>query len=190
MKRTKRLLRKKWDETFYDFIKARFYKFESEFAEHASLMKWVALRILAPLAIFYMLAGLLVFEVYLVGSLFLGSLFFVYSNFLPDLDSLIIVTKNKKLSSRWFYRYSLLLFAPLFIYYAVSGHAKPIYADKPKEFHGVDSLITYIVFLFVLGFLFWRNPIQHTILPVFGGLGYLTHLVVDKMVLDYGGSGD
>lgn len=182
MKRTKRLLRKKWDSAFYSFIRASFYKFENEFIEHAALMKWVALRVLLPLAVFYVLVGLLFFEAYLVGSIFLGSLFFIYSNFLPDLDSLIITTRKRKLSSSWSGKYALLLFAPVFVYYAVSGQAKPIYSTKAKEFHSIDSLITYVIFLFLLGFLFWRNPIQHTILPVFGGLGYFTHLVVDKVI--------
>lgn len=185
MKRTKRLLRKKWDGVFSSFVRAEFLKVESEFKEHAALMRWVFLRILVPLAVFYVLAGVLLFEVYMVGSLFLGSLFFVYSNFLPDLDSLMIPTKKRKLSSRWFEKYSLLLFAPIFVYYAASGQAKPIYSTTPKEFHRIKALAIYAIFLFALGFLFWRNPLQHTILPIFGGLGYATHLAVDKMLLRY-----
>lgn len=182
MQRTRRLLRREWDETFYNIVRASFRKFENEFAEHAALMKWVGLRILVPVAIFYVLAGLVFFKVHLLGSLFLGSLFFIYSNFLPDLDSLISVTKNKELSSRWIEKYALLSLAPVFIYYAVSGQARPIYSGKPKEFHNGDSLTVYVIFLFLVGMLFWSDPLQRTILPVFGGLGYATHLAVDKII--------
>lgn len=181
MKRTNTILMKKWDDVFYCLIKATFDKFGSEVSEHAAFMKWVAKRILMPLAVFYVLTGILFFEIYVVGSVFLGALFFIYSNFLPDLDSLMTPTKDKKKLSKWPEKYMLLFFAPVLVYYAVSGQAKQIYTAKGKEFHSVKALITYMAFLFVVGQIFWRNPLQHTILPIFGGLGYLTHLAVDNI---------
>ncbi|VVB59574.1 Uncharacterised protein [uncultured archaeon] len=181
MKKTNRLLRRKWDDIFYCLIKATFDKFGNEVSEHAAFMKWVAKRILMPLTVFYVLTGLIFFKIYVVGSLFLGALFFIYSNFLPDLDSLMIATNDKKRVSEWHEKYLLLFFAPVLVYYAVSGQAKPIYTTKGKEFHTTKALVTYVCFLFLFGLVLWRNPLQHTILPIFGGLGYLTHLAVDNI---------
>lgn len=182
VRETRRLIEKKWDKHFKKLVKKTFRKLESEVMEHNTLMKWVALRVLLPLIVFYVVVELLFFNTYIIGSIFLGALFFVYSNFLPDLDSLITVTTRAPPSSLS-EKYALLFFAPVLVYYAVSGEAKPIYSRKPKEFHSVKALIAYTIFLLVLGFLFWPNsPLRMTMLPLFGGLGYLAHLVVDGCV--------
>ena len=104
---------------------------------------------------------------------------FIYSNFVPDLDSLLVVSKNTREKSNALELFSLLFLGPLFVYYAISKEAKPIYVKKPKEFHNFRYLLLYSLFLLMIGLLFYDNPLERLALPLFGALGYVTHLSVD-----------
>ncbi len=142
------------------------------------MMVWMFRHVLLPACIFYVIAGLL-FQKNVFDSLFLGLLVFVYSNFVPDWDSLLVVAANKPEGYYPFEKLCLLFFGPLFVYYVVSEEAKPIYAKRPKEFHSLRGLLLYTTFLLIVGLVFYRNGLEQISLPFFGCLGYATHLAVD-----------
>ncbi len=180
MKKTRKQTKRIWDELLSKYVGHTFEKFSREFFEHSSALRWVAMRILLPFAIFYIVVGLLLNES-VFDSLFIGLLVFVYSNFLPDLDSLIKITFTDK-SSPWHLKYSLLFFAPIYVYYAVSGTANPIYSRKPKCFHSLKVALIFSLFVALVGVIFWRNPLERTVLPIFAFLGFATHLIVDGYI--------
>jgi hypothetical protein len=176
MEQSRLALKRVWDGLLARFIGHAFDKVTGEFDEHRGLLVWVAKRVLLPVCLFYVVVGLLLGRNFL-GPLFAGLLVFVYSNFLPDLDSLIKVSERNP--SPWHEKYLLLLFAPVFVYYAVSGNARVIHCREPKVFHSLKSLAAYSAFMAVAGFFFWESPLGWSVLPVFAGLGYATHLAVD-----------
>ncbi|MBS3051945.1 MAG: hypothetical protein J4428_01050 [Candidatus Aenigmarchaeota archaeon] len=153
-------------------------KLRSEIAEHFSFIRWVFKRIFLPIALFYIIVGL-IFKVWIVDSLFLGFFVFIYSNFLPDIDSVFKINAKK---DNWYERYLLLFFAPIILFYLFSENSKHLYSSKPKPFHNLSSVVAYGTFLLILGFLFYRNWLEMISLPVFGIVGYLTHLSVDKYI--------
>jgi hypothetical protein len=179
--KTRENFKKIWDSKIAVLINATFEKFEAELNEHGKLMKWVAKHILIPLAIIYLILGFII-QKRVVDSLFLGFLIFIYSGFVPDLDSLLIVAKNKLEKPDVIEKLALLLLGPVFVYYAISGEAKPIHAKKKKEFHSVEYLAIYCLFLLIIGMVFYGNLLEIISLPIFGGLGYATHLTLDGYI--------
>lgn len=179
MQKTRTLLRQKWDAKLALFVKTSFERFEEEISEHGHFIKWVFKYVIVPLCIFFLLAGFF-FQENMMGSLFIGLLIFLYSNFVPDLDSLLTPTGNReKTRHNRFEKYGLLFAGPLFLYYLLSGEAKPVFVPKAKEFHQTRYLLFYTAFLLLVGLIFWQHPLKNLVLPIFGFLGYATHLFVD-----------
>lgn len=178
LKKTRAKFKKIWDSKLSRLVNATFEKFEAELKEHGKLMKWIFKRVLIPLSILYIVFGLLI-QKNVLDSLFLGFLVFIYSGFVPDLDSLLVVATKKRKETDILEKLGLLFLGPIFVYYAVSGESKPIHAKKPKEFHSIFYLIIYILFLLVIGIIFYGNILERLSLPLFGGLGYATHLALD-----------
>ena len=178
MKRTRKNMKRIWDHRLASLVNATYEKFEAEIAEHDALIRWVAKNILLPVSVFYVIAGLFT-KTNVYDSLFLGAIVFVYSNFVPDLDSLLVVSKDGRATKDWVERLSLLFFGPLFVYYAISKEAKPISAEKLKEFHSTSYLVLYSLFLLLVGLVFYNNRLEQVSLPLYGAMGYATHLAVD-----------
>ncbi len=181
MKKTKQKLGKYWDKIVLKIIPpyANFKKVESEIKEHFSFLNWAFKRIIFPLIIFYVIMGL-AFNTNVFGSIFISLLLFIYSNFLPDTDFLIQKTKNKNRESLWYEIYSLLFFAPVIIYYVIAGRARPLYSTKSRPFHNLQTVFIYGAFLFVIGSIFWTGTLQRLLFPLFGMIGFLIHLMVDR----------
>jgi hypothetical protein len=181
MSKTKQRLSKYWDRIMLKRIPpyGRFKKIEGEINEHFNFIKWMFKRVLVPLMVFYVTIGLIL-NMNVFGSLFLSFLVFVYSNFLPDIDFLIKKTKDKNKDSLWYEKYLLLFFAPVIMYYIIGGRAKPLYSIEDRSFHNLKTVIAYGIFLFVIGSIFWTDALKRLMLPIFGMLGFVFHLMVDK----------
>lgn len=153
MNKTETKLNKYWDELVAKRIPSyvNFKKIEEEIKEHFNFLKWAFKRIILPIAIFYFIAGIIFFKMNVLGSLVIALLVFLYSNFLPDIDFLMKETKDKKLESKWYEKYSLLFFAPVVMYYILDGRKKPIYIIKGKFFHNIKTVTIYGIFLFAVG---------------------------------------
>jgi hypothetical protein len=124
-----------------------------------------------------------------IDSLFLGVIIFVYSHFLPDLLSPFRIRnrKGKNKDETWFKKYALLFLAPLFIF-LLFGDGIPAFKTA-EHFHNVKSLGAYSIFLFLLGLIFYGNMplslgriLEVFSLAIFGSIGYVTHLKVDKIL--------
>lgn len=184
-------------------VKIEFKKMSSEIQEHFQVINWVVKRTFIFAAIAYILLGI-IFKVNILSSLVFGFLVFLYSNFLPDSDSLFSklnfrntpkwyegyarVTRSGKIvrhsrRAKWYEKYLLLLFAPLFIYYRILRKINFLYTDKEKEFHNIKSMLIYSSFLCIIGFILYSTPLESLSIPAFGALGYYTHLLVDKRVV-------
>ena len=179
MKRTRKQLKRVWDIRLAYLVNASYEKFEAEIKEHGALIKWICKNILLPASLFYVIVGLLT-KTNVFDSLFLGFIIFIYSNFVPDLDSILVVSRGKRVKENLLERFGLLFFGPLFVYYAVSGEARPIFVKKPKEFHSVNYLLLYSLFLLVVGLVFYGNVLEQFSLPFFGAMGYAAHLAIDR----------
>lgn len=186
-----------------DFIfpkKISIKKMGSEVKEHFQIISWAIKRIFVIIALVYILFGI-VLRIYVLDSLFLGLIIFLYSNFLPDVDSLfkklnisresswykgyVKITKSRKIlpvaeESKWYEKYALLFFAPIFIYYRVFQKARQLYTAKERPFHNIKSLFVYASFLLLIGVLFYGNVLENLSLSLFGGMGYYAHLFVDR----------
>ena len=183
MNKTKNKLVIYWDNLISTRIPSyvSFHKLEEEIKEHFAFLKWTFKRIILPLAIAYIIAGIFL-KINVLGSLVIALLIFLYSNSLPDTDFLMKATKDKKSESRWYEKYALLFFAPLVIYYILDGRKKPIYVSKNKYFHSFKIVPLYGFFLFILGVILWQQPLKMVILPIFGMLGFSFHLIVDGYI--------
>ncbi|HEY4674567.1 MAG TPA: hypothetical protein VIH48_00770 [Candidatus Bathyarchaeia archaeon] len=164
------------------------WRMEEETSEHVhsavKVFKWAIL----PLSLLYVGANFYFFRENALGSMLWGLLIFFYSSFLPDLPSIYrkkkIDQETKKM--QWYKKYALLLFAPLLIWFLFSGMRQGWVTTE--TFHDFKSLTIYGAFLFVLGFLaFGKLPIdignmtEILSMPLYGLIGYLTHLKVDKI---------
>jgi len=161
---------------------------KEETSEHVRLLvkvfKWVVL----PASLFYVCAGFCVLGENAIESILGATLVFFYSSFLPDLPSIYARKRGKKVTEdlRWYTKYALLLFAPIFILALSSG--MQLRWKTTDNFHNLKSLMIYGAFL-LLGsfFAFVDFPISigdiTEILspPLYGILGYLIHLKVDKI---------
>jgi len=150
------------------------------------VFKWVVL----PASFLYVYLDFCFFGQNALDSMFLGILVFVYSTFLPDLPS---IYRSRKACSKtggttedspWYEKYALLLFAPLFIGAFFLGTR--LRCKTAETFHNFRSLFVYATFLLTLGFFaFGDFPIsigditEILSLPIYGLIGYLTHLRVD-----------
>jgi len=164
------------------------WRMEQETLEHVhssiKVFKWLVL----PLSLIHVSADFCFFGENALGSLLWGILFFFYSNFLPDLPSIYRRKKNSGGTEDlpWYKRYTLLLFAPLLIWILFSGIR--LSWKTTETFHDFKSLTIYGASLFILGFFaFVKFPIsignitEILFIPLYGVIGYLTHLKVDKI---------
>jgi len=169
-------------------LKFPVWRMEEETSEHIHLLikvfKWAVL----PLSLLYVFADFYFFGENAFDSMLWGVLVFFYSNFLPDLPSIYRRKKNnvKTDDLPWYKKYALLLFAPLLIWFLFSG-IQPKWKTT-ETFHDLKSLTIYGTFLLILGFFaFVKFPIEVgniteiVSLPLYGVVGYLTHLKVDKI---------
>jgi hypothetical protein len=160
---------------------------EEETSEHVRSLCTV-LCFLLPASFLYVFTDFYVFKENVMDSMLWGLLIFLYSNFLPDLPS-IYRRKKKNGETKdlaWYKKYSLLLFAPLLIWAFYSGIR--LSWRTTDTFHNFKSLTVFGVFLFLWGlFAFGDLPIsvgditKIVSLPLYGLIGYLTHLKVDKI---------
>lgn len=182
MKRTKKKLGEYWDKTFVKATNARYIDLESEIREHFGFISLTIKRVIIPVILLYILLGLLL-KVNIFGSLFVSTLIFLYSNFLPDVDFLIRKTDREIKESLWYERYLLLFFAPIIVYYAIIGKAKPIYSRQYRCFHNIQTMLIYGIFLIVAGHVFWDETIKIVMFTIFGVGGYAFHLIVDEIMI-------
>jgi hypothetical protein len=164
------------------------WRMEEETFEHIHLLLKVFKWIVFPLSLLYVFVNFYFFGENALASTLWGILIFFYSNFLPDLPSIYRQTKkNKKTKDLpWYKKYAILVFAPFLIWFLFSG--MQLGWKTTQTFHDFKSLTVYGVFLFILGFFaFVQFPIsigtiaKITSIPIYGAMGYLTHLKVDKI---------
>ena len=160
--------------------------------EHVHLLTKVFKWIVLPSSALYGCAMFIIFGQNALDSILLANLLFFYSNFVPDLPAIFRrkVYRDERDAFHedlpLYKTYSLLLFAPLFIALLFCG--KNIKWRTPETFHNFKSLVVYGAFLFMLCFLVliaFQVPlggiIEVLLVPLFGLLGYLTHLKVDHV---------
>jgi len=164
------------------------WRMEEETTEHIHSMIKVFKWAILPLSLLYVFADFYFFGENAFDSMFWGVLVFFYSNFLPDLPSIF---RRKKSSVETedlplYKKYALLLFAPLLIWFLFSGIQ--LKWKTTETFHDFKSLTIYGTFLLMMGFFAFVNfPInvgsitEILSLPLYGAVGYLTHLKVDKI---------
>jgi len=160
-----------------------------ETLEHVDSLIKVFQWVVLPASLFYICAEFCFFGENALDSMFLGILIFFYSNFLPDLPSIFRRkvyhdVRDTPKDLPWYKKYTLLLFAPLFIGAFLCG--KRLRWKTTETFHNFKSLMIYGAFLFILSFFaFGDLPIsigditEIISVPSYGLIGYLTHLKVD-----------
>jgi len=164
------------------------WRMEEETLEHVhsliKVFKWIVL----PASLLYVFADFHFFGENALDSMLWGILIFVYSNFLPDLLSIYRRKKNNAGAEDlpWYKKYALLLFAPLLIWILFSDIR--LRWKTTETFHDFRSLTVYGAFLFILSFFgFVKFPIsignitEILSTPLYGVVGYLAHLKVDKI---------
>jgi hypothetical protein len=165
-----------------------FWRMEEETSEHVHMLVKMFKYVVLPASLFYVCADFVFFKENALDSMFWGILMFLYSNFLPDLPSIFRRGKREGQSENlpWYKKYSILLFAPVFIWLLFSGIR--IGWKTAENFHNFKSLTVFGVFLFLLGFFaFGKFPVDFGdmtevfSLPVYGLMGYLCHLKVDEI---------
>jgi hypothetical protein len=160
--------------------------------EHVHLLTKVFKWIVLPSSVLYGCAMLIFFGQNALDSILLANLLFFYSNFVPDLPAIFRrkVYRDERDAFHeelpLYKTYALLLFAPLFIALLFCG--KNIKWRTTETFHNFKSLAVYGAFLFLLCFLVLitfqvslGGIIEVLCIPLFGLLGYLTHLKVDML---------
>lgn len=146
--------------------------------------------IILPFSIVYLFGDLFFLKENVLDSMLWGIVIFFYSNFLPDIAS-ICRRKKKKTRIRdlpWHKKYSVLLFAPLFVLLLFSN--VHLGWKTTENFHNFRSLTIYGGFLLLLGFVVFGSftvslgqVTEILVLPFYGAIGYLTHLKVDKIIM-------
>jgi hypothetical protein len=169
-------------------LKIAFRKIRGETAEHVDHLSSALKKLVLPLSVCYLCLGFFLGN-NVIDSLVFSILVFVYSHFLPDLLSPFRI-KNRKEKDEdrpWFKKYALLLLAPLFIF-LLWGDGIPALRTT-EHFHNARSLGVYSIFLLLLGLVFYGNLplslgriLEVFSLTIFGSIGYLTHLKVDKVL--------
>jgi hypothetical protein len=166
------------------------WRMEEETSEHVQMAVQVFEFIILPFSIFYLFGDLFFLKENALDSMLWGILIFFYSNFLPDIAG-ICRRKKKKTGIKdlpWHKKYSVLLFAPLFVLLLFSNVR--LSWSTTENFHNFRSLTAYWGFLLLFGFVvFGGFPVslgqatEILILPFYGALGYLAHLKVDRIKL-------
>jgi hypothetical protein len=164
-----------------------FWRMEEETSEHVHMLVKVLKYVVLPMSLLYICADFVLFQENALDSMFWGILVFLYSNFLPDLPSVFRKSGKENEDLPWYKKYSLLLFAPLFIWLLLSGSR--IGWKTAETFHNFRSLAVFGVFLFFLGFFFYGsfpigigNITEIFSLPLYGVTGFLSHLRVDGIL--------
>jgi hypothetical protein len=169
-------------------LRITFQKIKDETAEHVDYLSSALKKLVLPLSIWYLCLGFFLGN-NVIDSLVFSILIFIYSHFLPDLLSPFRLRNRKKDKDRlWIKKYALLFFAPLFIFLLWGGDGIPLLRTT-EHFHNVRSLGIYSLFLLLLGLIFYGNLplslgriLEVFSLTIFGSIGYLTHLKVDKIL--------
>jgi hypothetical protein len=164
------------------------WRMKEETMEHVQSSIKVFRWIILPASLIYVFLEFYFFGENALDSMLWGLAVFFYSNFLPDLPS-IYRRKAKNDDEKdlpWYKRYAILLFAPLLVWILFSGVR--LNWRTTETYHNFKSLAVYCVFLFVVGFFAFvkfpialGNVIEILVFPLYGLIGYLTHLKVDKI---------
>jgi len=170
-------------------IKLPVWRMKEETLEHVHSAIKIFKLLIFPLSLIYVFVEFYIFGENALDSTFWGIIIFFYSNFLPDLPSIYRRKKNgeKCTDVPWYKKYALLLFAPLLIWVLYSGFK--VGWRTADTFHNFKSLAVYGAFLFMLSLLFFvkfpisaGNIVKIGFVPLYGAIGYLTHLKVDKLL--------
>lgn len=161
---------------------------ERETQEHVKMLIKVFKFVVLPASLFYVASDFLVLSENAVDSMLLGIIIFIYSSFLPDLPSIYEKRKDDATTKDipWYKKYALLLFAPLFLWALFSG--TQLRWKTTETFHNFKSLTVYTGFLLLLGSVFIYPPFtigdltELVSLPLYGIIGYVTHLKVDRIL--------
>jgi hypothetical protein len=159
-----------------------------ETTEHVQHALKVFIWLVLPLSLVYLLGNQFLFHQNLWGSTLWGIATYFYSNFLPDLPAINRKQKRDPEDSDipWYKKYTLLLFAPLFVWLLFSD----VRLDWRTEetYHNFTSLAIYGIFLFAVGLLAFASLpltipslLEALFLLLSGLAGFLTHLKVDKI---------
>jgi hypothetical protein len=178
-------------ESVNEKIRSRlpFWRMEEETFEHVQMAVQVFEFIILPFSVFYLFGDLFFLRENALDSMLWGMVIFFYSSFLPDIAG--VCRRKKSVSAGdlpWHKKYSVLLFAPLFVLLLFSNVR--LSWRTAENFHNFRSLTVYGGFLFLFGFVvFGGFPVSFgqvteiLILPFYGALGYLAHLKVDRVKL-------
>lgn len=158
-------------------------RIKEETQEHVSFMLKLFKKVVFPLSLCYILAGIILGE-NVSDSLALAVLLFFYSNFAPDLPAILrrkdVSENSKKDELPWYKKCVLLLFAPIFIYLIFKDWDLSSWKTF-ETFHSFKWLSVYSIFLLLLSLYTYSYPIEIFPPVAFGLLGYLAHLKVDKI---------
>lgn len=166
------------------------WRLEEETSEHVHMAIEVFEFIILPFSIVYLFGDLFFLKENVLDSMLWGIVIFFYSNFLPDIASICRRTKKKTRirDLPWHKKYSVLLFAPLFVLLLFSN--VHLGWKTTENFHNFRSLTIYGGFLLLLGFVVFGSfqvslgqVTEILVLPFYGAIGYLTHLKVDKIIM-------
>jgi len=169
-------------------LKLPAWRMEEETLEHVHFSIRVFKWMLLPASFLYVLLNFYFFGENALDSMLWGVLLFFYSNFLPDMPSIFRRNKDNGRTEDlpWYKKYALLLLAPLLIWVLFSGMR--LKWKTTETFHTFKSLTIYGAFLLILGFFAFvdfpisiGNITEILSLPIYGVIGYLTHLKVDKI---------
>jgi len=165
-----------------------FWRLEEETSEHVQMAVEVFELIVLPFSVIYLFWNLFFLKENAFDSMLWGILIFFYSNFLPDITSVFRRKKEKRKFKdlAWYKKYAILLFAPLLVLLLFSN--VHLGWKTTENFHNFKSLAIYGGFLLLWGFVvFGGFPVslgqiaEMLVLPIYGAIGYLTHLRVDRI---------
>lgn len=160
---------------------ATFEKVLGEFLEHKDFAFWVFIRIIIPIIVFHLVVNILIFERFWLSSSIFGVVIFFYATFLVDLDSFFNKKKGSKEATRA-QKILILLLTPAVIYYMLSKKIKPLHVPD-KFFHKPKSMLVFVLFAFLLGYLIFLNFPDALFFALFGFIGYFTHLFADGIIV-------
>jgi len=160
---------------------ATFEKVADEFVEHKDFAWWVFFRVVIPVLLLNALVNLFIFDRFRLSPTIFGVVVFFYATFLVDLDSFFNVKKNSREATS-VQEILILLFAPVVIYYMLSKKLKPIRIPY-KYFHRKQSMVIFCFFSFILGWMIFFHLPDAFFFMLFAFLGYVSHLIVDKVIV-------
>lgn len=162
---------------------ARPEKIIREVTEHLVHYRRVILYILFPLMFFYLGMGIFIGQ-YSGGAAIFALLVSFYASFLPEADLLLapgtFLAKKGRIA-KTHEKYLVLMFVPLYLYLIAAKRVTPIFMEEHKPFHTVRALLVFSIFIFGIGMVLYASFFKAIFLAIFGAVGYLTHLFVDKM---------